>query len=36
MIRMKQYKQNAMKAGWYTGVYITSIVVLIAVIEKIK
>jgi hypothetical protein len=33
---MKQYKQNAIKAGWYTGMYITFIIILIAVIEKIK
>jgi len=33
---MKQYKQNAIKAGWYAGIYITSIVVLIIAIEKIR
>ena len=36
MIRMKKYKQNSIKAGWYTGIYITSIMLLIIAIEKIR
>jgi hypothetical protein len=33
---MKQYKKNASVAGWYTGMYIVSIVIFIVVLEKIR
>jgi len=33
---MRQYKKNAVLAGWYTGMYIISIIVLIIAIENIR